>query len=580
LLDRIETLDDASIQLMQRKASESMKRDENEEDDTDEETLGADDTDLEEDDISTTEAALVSSASADEDSCDALDEKYPELVKVDFQLAENTINNLGGVGPNSHQDQMLYYTNAAMADDGKTSYDLQVTVIGNSYTAITPQVNGQNGHYGVINVGCGTSVDLKFQLIDPNSGAPATLKNLIFSWFDLDKGKLGGGLETVLLWPGYEKYMVSSSSEIITEDANCPANAGNGACKLFKASTWGVGKDNPSDPMILTKQQAARTFATYYSDVSSFRVTLTASEGFGSRNFLFTGMSQVAYGSVEECCPAHICGCQSSCQASNHINWEQKCEHAKCADCNECTTTTTTTQQTPATKEETCENGLTFELSEEQLQENTLGKQKDGRMLFKNVLQHQGRSIDLSITDAATAPRYILNGYDKFVPDKREYTGAYKNAGRLSFETTGNFVFRFTMLDSQSGEPAKLPLFPVAIYDIDGRGELVTACNVAALIKHEKSRLIERHEGQCSSHLSRKKEVNIPADFDSLTLNQKKHSITLVYKNTASWDLAIRVSRYEDQRYVLFKSSKVLACDFEDKVRDKPWKNKEKIGDA
>jgi len=489
------------------------------------------------------------------------------------------VNNLGGAGPSANDDKMLYYKNAAMGDDGESTYDLKVTAIG-SYKARTPKFNGLKGHYGIINVACGTSVDLKFELLDPSSGEPATLKNLIFSWFDLDKGKLGGGLESVTLWPGYEEYVVSTSSEIKQEDVDCPANAGDGTCKLFKATTWGVGADNPEDPLTLTKQQAARTFATFYSDVSSFHVTLTAGDGFGSRNFLFTGMSQVAYGSIDECCPDHICSCQDSCSEGS-ADWSEKCTNAKCADCDECVETTTTTTQSPASKEETCKDGLTFELTEDRLKENTLGKKENGRLLFKNVLSHKGRTIDLSVTDAADAPRYSGASLQSFKPDSRDYTGAYKTAGRIAFEQAGRYMLRFTFLDTDSGEPVKLPLFPFSLFDIDGKGEIVSACNVAAVIKAEGSNLIERQDERCYSHISMGGEVTIPGDFDSLTKRQKKYTVTYVYRDSASWDLGVTLGSQEEQRYILFKSSKVLACDYEDKTRDKPWKrNPDRKGDA
>jgi len=569
----------SAVQLLQRKASEGADGDDDEIEDIDTD-ITEQDFDYEEDDFGTTDAALVSKTSDEKDECDALDDKYPELVKIDFDLAENSVNNLGGAGPDANDDKMLYYKNAATGDDGESTYDLKVTVMG-SYKPRMPKVNGLKGHYGIINVACGTSVDLKFELLDPSSGKPATLKNLIFSWFDLDKGKLGGGLESVTLWPGYKEYVVSTSSEIKQEDVDCPANAGDGTCKLFKATTWGVGKDNPEDPLTLTKQQAARTFATYYSDVSTFHVTLSAGDGFGSRNFLFTGMSQVAYGAIDECCPDHICSCQDSCSESS-ADWSEKCTNAKCADCNECVETTTTTTQGPASKEETCKNGLTFELTEDRLKENTLGKKENGRLLYKNILSHEGRTIDLSVTDAAGAPKYNGGRLQGFKPDSRNYTGAYKTAGRIAFEQAGRYMLRFTFLDTDSGKPVKLPLFPFSLFDIDGKGEIVSVCNVAAVILAEDSNLIERQDERCYSHISTKNEVNIPGDFDSLTKRQKKHTVTYVYRDSASWDLGVTLGPQEERRYILFKSSKVLACDYEDKAgRDKPWKrNPDRKGDA
>jgi hypothetical protein len=514
-----------------------------------------------------------------EETCDEFDGANPNLVKVDFALAENSISNLGGVGPQTGVAEELYYKRAATANANGDEYDLKVTVRGNSYQARTPGINGNNGHYGVINVQCGTSVDLQFQFVNPQTGQAATLDHLMFSWFDLDKGKFGGGDEQIVLWPGYSNTIVSSFSEIEQSEVDCPSGAGAQTCTSFMSSTWGVGKDNPTNPMTLTKQQAARTFSVEYKDVSSFSVTLTAAEGFGSRNFLFTGMSQVAYSSVEGCCPDHICGCQSSCAQSGFTR-EKKCAMAKCSACGECVETTTTTTAGPATKDETCKDGLTFELSSEKLVENTLGKNNKGRMLFKNVLEYEGRSVDLSVTDVAKEPAYVNVGRRKYRADSRGYTGAYKDAGRVAFDKPGLYMLRFMMLDSETGEETKLSLFPFVFYDIDGIGESVSACGASGAITHDDTALTERNARGCFHHVSTKKEANTPTDFESLTANQKKVSVTYMYRNTGSWDIGVSLNNDEKERYILFKSSKVLACDYEDKTRDEPWKNKGKSGDA
>jgi hypothetical protein len=515
-----------------------------------------------------------------EEKCEAFDKSNPDLVKVDFALAENTISNLGGVGPQKGVAEQLYYKKAATANANGDEYDLKVRVRGTDYNAKTPDLNGQNGHYGVVNVACGTSVDLEFQFVDPKTGQPATMEHLIFSWFDLDKGKFGGGEEEVTLWPGYSNTIVSSFSEIVQGEVDCPPSANAQKCKSFLSSKWGVGKDNPTNPLTLTKQQAARTFSVEYKQVSSFSVTLRAGEGFGSRNFLFTGMSQVAYSSVEECCPDHICGCQSFCAEKEDATWEEKCTIAKCSTCDECVETTTTTTQAPASKEETCKNGLTFELSSDSLIENTLGKKKDGRMLFKKALVYEGRSVDLSVTDVANEPKYSNLGRRKYRADSRGYTGEYKGAGRVAFDKPGMYMLRFKMLDSETGEETKLPLFPFVLYDVDGIGEAVGACDTAGFVTHKDTSLTTRESQGCVFHASTKKEANIPVDFESLTPNQKKVSVTYMYRNTGSWDIGVTLTNDEKERYILFKSSKVLACDFEDRTRDEPWKNKGKAGDA
>jgi hypothetical protein len=198
-------------------------------------------------------------------------------------------------------------------------------------------------------------------------------------------------------------------------------------------------------------------------------------------------------------------------------------------------------------------------------------------MLFKKVLEHEGRSVDLSITDDSSG----RGSYSEFKADSRDYTGAYKTAGRLAFDSTGDYLLKFTMLDSQTGKPVKLPLVPMTLYDVDGKGEIVTSCNVAKVILDENTQLHERYDEPCYSHVSVQKEVNIPADFDRMTPRQKKQTVTYVYRNTASWDLGVKLGGEEKHRYILFGSSKVLACDYEGRTWDKPWKrNSHRKSDA
>lgn len=280
--------------------------------------------------------------------CDAFANKFPDLVKVDFALSENTINNLGGAGPQTGVAHEMYYTNVAVANAEGHAYDLRVSVLGD-YTSSAKgfKNNGANGHYGVINVNTGTSVTLQFEFIDPSTNTPATLEKVFISWVDIDQGRFGLSEEKVILWPGYTDTLMSSPTEIVKSAVSCPGHTGTN-CEAFRSSTHGTGKDNPENPMVLTAQQAGRTFSVLYEDVSKFKVTLRAGDGHGGRNFLFTGMSEIAFASVDTCCPTHICGCKAFCSESTD-EWSNKCTSAGCAHCSECETTTTTTIGVPPT---------------------------------------------------------------------------------------------------------------------------------------------------------------------------------------------------------------------------------------
>jgi len=220
----------------------------------------------------------------------------PDIVNIDFSLADHTVNNLGGLGPDTTPFQELYYKGVAQVKLTGQTVDLRITVDSGSYDTNRPDLNGVNTYYGVVSVSSGTSVDLKFNFVDPETGEPAALKKFFFSWFDLDEGKDEKSKETVTLTSGFSEYFLVPGSEVVEDQG-----------PSFTSSTYGEGVDNPRDPMNLTPQQASRTFAVMYEDTSEFKVRLTVGAGFASRNFLFTGMSQLVLASVPECCPPHIC---------------------------------------------------------------------------------------------------------------------------------------------------------------------------------------------------------------------------------------------------------------------------------
>jgi hypothetical protein len=112
-------------------------------------------------------------------------------------------------------------------------------------------------------------------------------------------------------------------------------------------ATHGTGQDNPLSPMNLTALQAARSFAVFFEDKSEFYVTLDAGEGWGGRNFLFAGMSQLVLAAYPECCPSHICktGPEMTVQQHQQQYQQQRRQELQQDQPRKTTTTTTQTQR-------------------------------------------------------------------------------------------------------------------------------------------------------------------------------------------------------------------------------------------
>jgi hypothetical protein len=251
----------------------------------------------------------------------------------------------------------------------------------------------------------------------------------------------------------------------------------------------------------------------------------------------------------------------------------------------------------PSVENRTCEKSVEFDMTLELLTENTLGH-RDGRLLFSHTVDIDGVSIDLSVTDASKLPEYH-GEYSVFKKDARKYTGSFMGAGRIAIDDPGEYMFRFTFTETESGAPAKLPLFPVTFYDNDGGSEQISACNVEATILDPETNLeeikswkLDEETGKttrCYTYKSPSKEVNLPSDWDDLSGNQRKVAVSYLYKDTGVFDIGLTIEDGEnsEDRYFVFKSSKAFACALASDVANplvghdlQTWKPHEKKADA
>jgi len=182
-------------------------------------------------------------------------------------------NNLGGAGPDDGPEE-IRYTKAASVN-GK-SVDLVVTTDG-QYSAKKASVNGVSGSFGIVNVKCGTEVNLVFNVVDSETGAPVPLDNVAISWYDIDEGKKAKGRSSVT---GCGDGMLTSSSTELTLKKL-------GSCWSATSSTAGTAADNPSSPFTLNMQQRERVVTFPFSGVSTFTSALNVENGYGARNFQF-----------------------------------------------------------------------------------------------------------------------------------------------------------------------------------------------------------------------------------------------------------------------------------------------------
>jgi uncharacterized protein YegL len=176
-------------------------------------------------------------------------------------LAENELANGGA----------LKYTGIGSVEG--EPIDLVITAAG-GYEAKSPVKNGKQGAFGKINIKTCTSADFTFAFKDAGGGA-VEMREFEVTFFDLDRGKPNNKIEEITA-SGFDE-MIPATSPLYSV-----SEEGEGA--TVSATAKGVGADNPSDPMMLTPEQIARSVAFKYSEKSEFAVHVNVDCGGGSSN--------------------------------------------------------------------------------------------------------------------------------------------------------------------------------------------------------------------------------------------------------------------------------------------------------
>merc|ERR1719171_2275022 len=106
------------------------------------------------------------------------DATVPGEVLLDFERAEITQNNLGGVGPDAGTHE-LRYSHIMTLPDGK---DVDLVVISESpYVKAGAGSNGKSGKFGKINLMNDHDVELRFRFELTADQVPVSIPNFFFS---------------------------------------------------------------------------------------------------------------------------------------------------------------------------------------------------------------------------------------------------------------------------------------------------------------------------------------------------------------------------------------------------------------
>jgi len=191
-------------------------------------------------------------------------------------LLSPTHNNLGGVGPDSDAETMVYP--GALTIDG-ADVDLVVSASA-GYEAHNAQANGVWGEFGAVNLKNGMSVDLSFKFAQTGTDSPVEVGNFAFTVYDLDSTLVANESVTIC---GASRAATATSTNVVALPAD-------GDCQKFESVELGTGKNNPTNPNSLTSEQMANSVTYFFVDArSEFTVTFAVSgpQSTQGRNFLF-----------------------------------------------------------------------------------------------------------------------------------------------------------------------------------------------------------------------------------------------------------------------------------------------------
>lgn len=171
---------------------------------------------------------------------------------------------------------------------------VDAVITASNYAAAVPSKTGLKGKMGNINLDSNTEAEFTMKFVDSDTNEPVELGEFLFSVFDMDTGlpDVLNAKETLTIsgWSDYYLIPPEKGGQLAVTSLGADSAS-------FTGTTPGVEADNPSDPMVLTANQAQRTvnfkFKGGLSQITwKYKVTETIEDG---RNFQFAGMTNLYF---------------------------------------------------------------------------------------------------------------------------------------------------------------------------------------------------------------------------------------------------------------------------------------------
>lgn len=229
-----------------------------------------------------------------------------------FEPMNVTFNNLGGHGPDvatedmlrSHSEALIY--GDVFPKSGAAPIDMLVTVEpGSEYFPNSPERNGLDGPYGLINIRAGASVDLRFTFVDSWTGLPTTPPRFFFTMSGIDQGD-HGGIESATISKSH--WYTLPSGTALREEETVDESTGEVLTRSFTSTRTGGTEGSRHDPWSLSGALLNHTVTLLMPPVERFHVSFSATMAWTGRNLLFAGSSSLVCGRRASCSDFHCDG--------------------------------------------------------------------------------------------------------------------------------------------------------------------------------------------------------------------------------------------------------------------------------
>lgn len=209
-----------------------------------------------------------------------------------FGSRELVYSNIGGNGPDNVEDEAMVISD--VLPHHSETVDLVIRAMAHYYPNNVSR-NGLWGEFVNINMKAGTHATFHFQFVHHTTRTPIVLKPTLITIADIDEQKKGA--EEMLTVRPYIWEHTAFHSELQEETLEWDGEEDEEEI----ATAPGALPDNPQHPLALPWRAKKRAVTYLLAEGSEFWVNYSVGSGWGGRNFLFAGASNIDCDTRELC---------------------------------------------------------------------------------------------------------------------------------------------------------------------------------------------------------------------------------------------------------------------------------------